>query len=334
MTTLFGLDAPVPVVGGDGTPHDVIRVTPYDDETLRYVVALGRGWQRAEVLGDFLDLPTVQRPVGAFGTGGPPAGQSMTVTITPMAIEIRAEDWVRHVFARSGWTVHDQRWHDTDHGPRVVTWGTRGRFVKATVAFADGGRLWMTHCMGAAGMQPAVAGTVWDSAMPLHVERPLAAERLEARAELACGDHRFQIPMSWELRRTHVGEAVACTDAALLDPRRLPTPALLRVRVATDRVDSIDERRARTLARLKKAGWSLARAVNEPRRAWRGCPPGWQLRELQAVTPEGETVELLLTHGDWEERAVETCAGALSGRTRCWMRAVRASEIAVESLCR
>jgi len=309
-----------------------LLVTPFDDETLRYSLGLFSEWQRAEELGEFLDLPTVQRPIGAFGSGGPPEGQSMTVTLTPMAIEIRMEDWVRQVFERSQWTVLDQRWHENEGDPRLVTWGTRKNVVKGTVAFADGGRVFMIHCMGAARRQAAVATTLWHCAMSLRLERPAGPGALEGRVELGCGEHGFQLPLSWDTRSEFIGTHAATTDAALLDPRRLPSPTALRMRIGGSPELPLQTRREASLARLRKAGWALARQLTEPDAPWRGRPARWQIIELQARTKAGDPVKLRIAHGDHEGLAAEVLVTGHEQRPRCWMRALRALEIAAESL--
>jgi hypothetical protein len=331
MADLVGLDVP-PIAGGPRPAIDWLDVTPLCDEALRYVIGQPRGWRCAQQLGEYLDLPTVQRPIGVFGCGGPPHGQAMTVTTTPMQIEIRIEDWVRHVFERADWLVHDQRWHDADYGPRLVTWGTCRRVVMGTVAFADAGRILMTHCIGALDRQPEVALTLWSCAMPLRMRQPAGAGRLEGRIDVGCGEYGFEMPYSWRTRSESAGASWARADVDLVDPRGGPPPATLRVRVGGDPNVPVETRRRQTASRLAKAGWVPSLTITEPDELWRARPGGFELRELRARSRSGALADLRIAHGEHDGVAVEIIVACGEGRPRCWMRAKRALEIAAETL--
>jgi hypothetical protein len=332
MASLVGLDDPPRFAGGQQQEIAWVSVTPLRDEGLRYVIGQPRGWQCAQRLGEYVDLPTVQRPIGMFCCGGPPLGQAMTVTTTPMQIEIRIEDWIRHVFERADWRVHDQRWHETDHGQRLVTWGTSRRTVMGTVAFADAGRIIMTHCMGAVGRQPEVALTLWRCAMPMRMRQPASAGRLEARIDAGCGAYGFEMPYSWRVRAELCGTGCARADVDLVDPRGGPPPATLRMRVGGDPELPVDVRRRQTFGRLAKAGWVPSLTITEPDELWRGRPDGLTLQEVRARSRSGAIADLRIGHGEHDGAAFEVIVACEEGRPRCWMRAKRALEIAVETL--
>jgi hypothetical protein len=250
----------------------------------------------------------------------------MTVTTTRMSMEVRIEDWVRTVFERSRWIVDDQHWEETEHGPRLVTWGMRLGVTKGTVAFADGGRIFMVHCLGM--RRKAVEETLAEAAMSIRLTRPGGPGRLEARRDVGCGEHRFQLPFAWEVRKAGATTLVA----DLIDPRGDPPPATLRIRFGGDPNQPAEARRKDTLRRLWDAKWRPAREIVDPEQLWYGCPEGFEVRELRARTPHGDVADLQIMHGVHADVPVELLVAGTKDRPRCWMRAIRALEVAAESL--
>ncbi len=315
----------------DPAERVMFEVTPAWDHTLAFRIPLPRGWDRALHLGTWAEVPTVARPIGMFVSMQPPGTVAMAVMTTPMPIEVRVEDWVRRDQERAGWTVLDQRWHDTPHGLRCVTWATQNNLVRGTVAFADAGRLYTVNCQSPLSGQAKLADLVWASALALALELPAGPGRLEARHRLECDGHHFEVPASWEAEPTRVGRNAVHRDVALIDPRG-PLRAKLRVRVGGDAETTLDVRRRHTLARLAAAGWAPSRAIDPLDTPWYAQPGGWEARQLTATSPLGEPFHLRVTHGTADGIPVEAMvAGSTDGPTS-WMRAVRALEIAIESL--
>lgn len=333
VAALVHLDRAPPLPSDFAAMHRMLEVTPLRDSTFTYRLAVPRDFRVSADMGERLDVPFVQRPIGTFGCGGAPHGLQITVTTTPMPIEIRIEDWIHHVASRSRIVVHDERWHDTPAGHRHVTWGTRDRVVKGTVAFADGGRLWMAHCMGDARRQAEVAAMLWWCAMPLRVVRPGGPGRLEARREHACGAFGFSLPWSWARGSEGGSDGRAHTTAKLVDPRG-PVRAKLRVHVGDPLPMPLAERRALTLSRLRARGWTFARQVDAPRRRWYGRPDGWEVALVKGRCSSGSTFDVCLAHGPCEGVGAEIVLAGVEETSRAWMRGLRALEIAAETLVR
>jgi hypothetical protein len=333
VAALVHLDRAPPLPSDFAGTHRLLEVTPLRDSTFTYRLAVPRDFRVRASVGERLDMPFIQRPIGVFGCGGAPHGLQITVTTTPMPVEIRIEDWVRHVASRSRFVVHDERWHDTPAGPRHVIWGTRDRIVKGTVAFADGGRLWMAHCMGDARRQPEVAAMLWWSAMPLRVVRPGGPGWLEARRDHACGGWRFSLPWSWARGSEGADAGGAHTTARLVDPRG-PVRAKLRVHVGDPLHMPIVERRAVTLSRLRGRGWTFARHVDTSARSWYGRPEGWEVAVVKGRCRAGSAFDLCLAHGPCDGVGAEIVLAGAEETARAWMRGLRALEIAAETLAR
>ncbi len=327
MDPLNGMTEAPPVIG-DVAELRATDVTPLGDERFRYRIAVPRSWQHPDSLGHYVDLSTIPRPIGAFARDH----QSMTITTTPLAMEVRLEEWLRTGVERSGWTVHDQRWQSTDHGPRLMMWMTRSRSVRCTVAFADGGRLIATHCLGTVCRRDELAGIAWYCALSLHMVRPVSDGQLEARHHVRLGEFGFELPWSWEAGTASLGTAHTKVDARLSDPRGGSAPAVLRVRVGGTSDRTTDERRCATLRCLHASGWVLARACEVPTHPWPAAPVGWEVRELAARSSAGDAVRLTLAHGHVGDVDAEVIVACDPQRPRCGMRAARGLELATQTL--
>lgn len=315
-----------------GLPEPTLKacvILPMKDEALRYAIGVPADWQVLTQMGEVVDAPHIQRPIGAFGSGPPPYGQALAVTMTPLPTEVRLEDWVRRLCVRAEWRVLDQRWHQTEHGPRLVTWSGRDRFLRATVAFADCGRVLMTHCMGDIGSQPALATTLWRTALPLHLVKPGGDGRLEARESHSTDGIAFDLPNSWQSSPDD-----SWATASLTDWHRRAPVATIRVRVHGDIEQSHEARRQSTAGRLWQDGWRTSRTLDDPGAPGPGCSDSWQLRDGEVNLPGGMLAKLRLAHGECEGQAVEVVATCEVERELLWMRTTRALEIVIESLRR
>ncbi len=308
-------------------PLEPCVVLPMKDEALRYSIGVPTDWQVLTQMGEVVDSPHIQRPIGAFGSGGPPYGQAVAVTMTPLPTEVRLEDWVHRLCVRAEWSVLDQRWHETEHGLRLVTWSAKDRFLRATVAFADCGRVLMTHCMGDIGSQPALATTVWRTALPMHLVTPGGDGRLEARRSHRGEGIVFDLPHSWQASAER-----GWTSGSLNDWHRRQPVASVRVRVDGDVKQPHAARRQRTVDQLWQAGWRTSRTLSDPGRPAPGFGERWEIRDGEVNLPGGVLSKLRLAHGECEGRAVEVVATCEADRELLWMRTTRAVEIALESL--
>lgn len=306
---------------------DPLVVLPMRDEALRYAIGIPSGWEMAKDMGEVVDAPHIQRPIGAFCSGDLPYGQALAVTSTPMPTAVRVEDWVRRLCERSGRVVLDQRWHETSNGPRLVTWSLRDRVLQATVAFADCGRVLMTHCMGGVGNQPSIATTVWRTALPMHLVQPGGDGRLEARTSHCGSGVVHDLPNSWKPEDAKGEDTVA----SITDWHRREAVATVRVRLAAEVPEPLEARRQRTLARLWHDGWRTSHDLSDPGIPGPDCPPGWEIRDTEVNLPHKGLALLRIAHGECHGRGVEIVATCEPGREFLWMRTTRAVEVAIAS---
>ena len=301
----------------------VVRVVPPGGEPHAYRLPVPRGWAYGSSVGKALELDTIARPLGTFVT--PDRSASIVVSMTPLPIEVRLEEWLADDLGKARWKVEDMAWHRMSGAPKLAVVARRDAHVRAIAAIADGGRLYAVNVHGPAQRAREVVDRLWWSAMAFSLCRPAGAGRLDARQRVEHGRHGFEAPLSWQVR-----PASARAELVLRHPSGVQRG---RVSVRTGPgLAPIEQRRAATLARLAARGLVLARTLELPHRPWQGVPEGWELRGLAARNAKGDVVDLLLVHGSLDGVGIEVTAIGSRETPRSWMRTTRAVEIACETL--
>ncbi|HWB74234.1 MAG TPA: hypothetical protein VG755_04750 [Nannocystaceae bacterium] len=301
---------------------EVVRVVPPGGEPHAYRLPVPRGWAYGGSVGKALELDTIARPLGTFVQADRSA--SIVVTVTPLPIEVRVEEWLADDLGRARWKLEQMKWHRMRGAPKLAVFARRDAHVRAIAAIPDGGRLYAVNVHAPANRAKEVADRLWWSAMAFSLCRPAGPGRLEGRQRVELGSHVFEAPVSWI--------AGARGELVLRHPSGVERG---RIAVRVDRTTSgatpIDRRRTATLTRFVKRGLVLARTLEVPPRPWQGLPEGWELRGLAARNKAGDTVDLLLVHGTIDGVCVEVAAVGSRSTQRSWMRTARAVEIACET---
>jgi hypothetical protein len=328
------LEPPVGLPRSELAHHRALRVVPARAASLAFRVALPRDWRVGATVGEYVDAPWIQRPLAVFVGGEGAHDPRVTVATTLAPYEIRIADWVHQLFARSAWTVEHQRWHVLRTGARLVTVGRRGDRRRATVAFADGGRMFMAHCTTRMRDEAALARALWWTALTLHLERPGGPGHLEAHRRHALASVVTMLPWSWTTTSDRSRDAMLARPGGAVDD----APALT-LRVGGPWVDDDSTLRA-VLAQASTRGWTVARTITSPACLWPGRPHGWRLHDVQARAPWGGIRDVRIATGPCGSLAARVVIDgtAISDDPRApprqWWRACRALEIAVESLRR
>lgn len=310
--------------------YEVVRVLPPGGDTYAYRLPVPRGWSYAGSVGRALDLDTIARPLGTFVP--PDRSSSIVVAVTPLPIEVRLEEWLGADLGTAGWQVDEMDWHRVAGAAKLAIVARRDRHVRAVAAMADGGRLYAVYVQGPATRTAEVAKRLWWSAMAFDPCRRGGPDRLEARMGVELDTHAFDAPISWH--RPPAGSVNGSRVELVLRHPAGDERARMIVRVdrATPVAAPLEARREATLGKLRRRGLVLARSLESPTVPWRGLPADWELRSTQARTATGQTVEILLVHGNSGAAAVEILAVGSREAKRSWMRTTRAVEIASETL--
>lgn len=312
---------------------EVVRVVPPGGESYAYRLPVPRGWSYGGSVGKAIDLDTIARPIGTFVPRDRSA--SIVVSVMPLPIEVRLEEWVADDLGRARWQVDVMAWHRIGGAPKLAVVARRDTQVRAIAVVPDGGRLYAVNVLAPLARTPEVVDRLWSSAMKFRSSRPGGLGRLEARQPIALDRHCFEAPVSWEARPPRITANEARVQLVLRHPAGIERGRLVaRIDRSTTPATSIALRRAATVADLARRGLVLGRTLEPPKEPWRGVPEGWELRSVAARNRSGAVVDLLLVHGNHHEACVEIIAIGSRGTPRSWMRTTRALEIACETFQR
>lgn len=316
-----------------GWPHEFRAVEVAHAPELSYVVPVEPEWVCAMPTADAATDPHGPVAMGAFSEDASLRGARLVVTTQMLAWEVDPLEWLRYLWALSGWRIVVARTHPSLGGPRYELGGLRvrdgGHEVRRTIALRVGARLVRLDACVSLDRWPRLHDSLWHSLEGFRLGQPPARKSIEALTPCSGPLLRFAVPQSWAARGMGSAEdGVRWGASPIRDTQR---GARIQVFAGhTDHSASPEARRAdyRRRAREHHAVGALTPLERplfaEHVRGWGGQ---WQ---AGVQTSRGDGV-LVIVQRQHDGVSVDYVMQAPAAGTEHldWMRATRALDVAI-----
>lgn len=203
--------------------HVRMSITPNDDESLAYDLAIPKGWAYSQQFGPVATGLLETQGIGFFAAGVHPDGPVIAATVTTVPYEIPLDTWARMSLTHEGWEVVDAKWFPGPYGLFFDLTGQRtvgeSQQVRRTSVRVRGSQIFSLHCM--------CSRTQWEEHKEIfwvaHLSFELGLKGSTRMEPWLAGvgakpDFQFGFPASWSAEpKTPEPEVTSLVDVRLLD---------------------------------------------------------------------------------------------------------------------
>jgi hypothetical protein len=249
--------------------HAQLHLTPNDDPTLSFVLALPKDWVYSKQFGPVPGGLFQARGLGFFTGSLEPGAPVVAVTVTPLPFEVPVDSWASLALEHEGWEIVANQWFPGPNGLFFDLTGVRtadGReLVRRTTARVDGSNIFSVNTICAREHWEAAKHDFWTAHVTFDLLGGSGTTQMEAwvRTRAASPDFETVHPMSWQSEQAEVnaddasGVHIRLTDA---EHRTLLAYMLVRaVRTLNKEPSSLVRLFGDTIAMLEKSGLQLTR---------------------------------------------------------------------------
>lgn len=256
--------------------HSHVRaaITPSDDGSLDYDLAVPKGWGFSTSFGPVPGGPLVERGLGFFAGGAEPGSPVIAVTVTTVPFEIPIDAFARASFANDGWQIVSAFWFPGANGLYFDITGVRdpgdAPEVRRSTLRVRGNDIFSVNCMCARQHWDHVKEIFWVAHATFAIAKP-GEGPMEPCLEKQGHDPDFKIahPNSWISEPVQdPPPRVSALDIRLLDAHAEELLGYVQVK-AVQRAEgtpepSFDERVEQGLFNLQKSGFTPDPATQQP----------------------------------------------------------------------